>query len=135
MDAALREAVRKRASGRCEYCHLPQEFSELHFHVEHIIARQHGGMDESENLAQACPECNLAKGPNLTAIDPETGAVVRLFHPRRDKWSEHFALEGNRVIGKSDIGRATTRLLRMNLPERVRIRDVLRASEAADEFT
>jgi hypothetical protein len=49
---------------------------------------QHGGGDDADNLALACPDCNLRKGPNLTGIDPETGAVVRLFHPRRDVGSE-----------------------------------------------
>jgi 5-methylcytosine-specific restriction endonuclease McrA len=70
MDAALREFVRQRAAGLCEYCHLPQEFSELVFHVEHIIPRQHAKDDSAENLAVACPACNLVKGPNLTGIDP-----------------------------------------------------------------
>jgi hypothetical protein len=36
MDAALRQFVIERAGDRCEYCHLPQDFSELRFHVEHI---------------------------------------------------------------------------------------------------
>jgi hypothetical protein len=92
MDAALVELVRRRAAGRCEYCHLPQQFSELRFHVEHIIPRQHGGTDDAENLALACPDCNLVKGPNLTGVEPGTHQVVRLFHPRRDTWAEHFTL-------------------------------------------
>jgi hypothetical protein len=33
MDTALRELVRSRAGSRCEYCHLPEQFSELHFHI------------------------------------------------------------------------------------------------------
>ena len=28
------------------------------YHVGHIVARQHGGTDESENLALACYHCN-----------------------------------------------------------------------------
>ncbi|MGA2175884.1 MAG: HNH endonuclease signature motif containing protein [Verrucomicrobiota bacterium] len=103
MDAALREFVRQRAGDRCEYCHLPQEFSELHFHVEHIIPRQHGGTEDSRNLALACPECNLAKGPNLTGIEPDRGKVVRLFDPRRDKWTQHFAYDGARIAGKTSV--------------------------------
>jgi 5-methylcytosine-specific restriction endonuclease McrA len=61
MDAGLRELVRQRAGDCCEYCRLPQKVSELRFHVEHVIPRQHGGSDEFENLALACPECNLHK--------------------------------------------------------------------------
>jgi 5-methylcytosine-specific restriction endonuclease McrA len=125
MDAALRRVVRQWAGGRCEYCHLPEEFSELSFHVEHIIPRQHGGTDDPENLALACPECNLRKGPNLTAIEPAKRKVVRLFHPRQDKWNEHFAYRGARIAGKTSIGLATASLLRINDEERLRIRALL----------
>ena len=125
MDAALREFVRKRAGDRCEYCLLPQEVSELHFHIEHIIPRQHGGTDDRENLALACPDCNLVKGPNLTGIEPATGKVVRLFDPRRDRWDDHFAYDGPRIDGRTLIGRATVSLLRINNPERLRVRTLL----------
>jgi 5-methylcytosine-specific restriction endonuclease McrA len=68
MDAAAVRFVRQRAAERCEYCGLPQKFSGLRFHIEHIVARQHGGSDESSNLALACPECNLRKETNLTVL-------------------------------------------------------------------
>ncbi len=125
MDAALRQLVRRRAGDRCEYCHLPQEFSELHFHVEHIIPRQHGGTDAPGNLALACPNCNLVKGPNLTAVEPGTRRVLRLFHPRRDKWIRHFGYSGAQIVGRTSIGRTTVSLLRMNDPERLRVRALL----------
>ncbi len=125
MDPALRELVRSRAGARCEYCHLPQEFSELRFHIEHIIPRQHSGPDDSENLALACPNCNLLKGPNLTVVDPDTKRVVRLCHPRRDKWSEHFVQDGARISGKTPVGRATVSLLKMNDPQRLEVRALI----------
>jgi hypothetical protein len=75
MDVKLRQFVRMRAGQHCEYCRLPQEFSELRFHIEHVTPRQHGGDDDADNLALACPDCNLRKGPNLTGIDPNTGEV------------------------------------------------------------
>ena len=81
MDAATRDLVRRRAANRCEYCLLPQEYSDLTHHIEHIVAKQHGGTDEVENLALACHRCNLRKGPNLTGIDPTTTTVEPLFHP------------------------------------------------------
>jgi len=62
MDAQLRQSVRVRAAYQCEYCRFPQELSELRFHIEHIIPRQHGGGDDADNLALACPNCNLRKG-------------------------------------------------------------------------
>jgi hypothetical protein len=125
MDAALREFVRERADGRCEYCHLPQEFSELIFHVEHIIPRQHCNDDTAENLAVACPACNLVKGPNLTGIDPLTKKVTTLFHPRREKWNEHFGYDGTRILGKTSVGRTTVSLLKMNDAYRLRVRALL----------
>ena len=124
MDPALRLLVRARADDRCEYCGLPQDLSELRFHVEHIVPRQHGGDDDPNNLALACPDCNLRKGPNLSAIDPESQQVVRLFNPRRDSWATHFAFRGERIAGLTPTGRATANLLAVNEPERLRIRRV-----------
>jgi 5-methylcytosine-specific restriction endonuclease McrA len=125
MDAHLRQSVRARAAYHCEYCRLPQEFSELRFHIEHVIPRQHGGGDDADNLALACPDCNLRKGPNLTGIDPETREVVRLFHPRRDVWSDHFRYEASAVVGATAVGRTTISLLQMNDPERRRVRELI----------
>ena len=125
MDAALRELVRSRAGSRCEYCLLPQQFSQLQFHVEHIIPRQHGGADNAENLALACPDCNLLKGPNLTGLERGTHRPVRLFHPRRDKWPAHFVQAGARIVGKTPVGRVTVSLLRMNEAQRLAVRALL----------
>ena len=125
MDAESRQFVRTRAAYQCEYCRLPQEFSELRFHIEHIVPRQHGGADHLDNLALACPHCNLHKGPNLTGIDPQTGEVIRLFDPRRDAWFEHFRFDTVEIIGLTPKGRATASLLEMNHPERLRVRELI----------
>jgi hypothetical protein len=114
MDARLRQLVRERAQDRCEYCHMEQFREPLPFPVEHIIARQHGGGDNPDNLAPACHHCNLRKGPNLTGMDPLDGRVVRLFHPRQDSWEKHFLRQGGEIVGTTPVGRATVRLLRMN---------------------
>ncbi len=129
MDAATRQTVRSRASGRCEYCLLRQEDSELSHHIEHIVARQHGGGDEDGNLALACHRCNLRKGPNLSGLDPVSNELVPLFHPRRDRWSEHFEFAGARILGLTPVGRATVRLLAMNDARRLDLRSVLLARE------
>jgi hypothetical protein len=97
MDRALRELVRARALRRCEYCWLQQAMVPLvTFHVDHIVPRKHGVGDGDDNLALACFHCNLHKGPNLTGIDPDTGSVVLLFHPRSEVWDEHFFAQGAR---------------------------------------
>jgi hypothetical protein len=126
MDARLRELVRQRAGDRCEYCRLRQQHDRFRtFHVEHIVARQHRGSDDLENLAWACYQCNAHKGTNLATFDPDTNEVVRLLHRRRDQWVEHFALEGLRVVGRTAIGRTTAWLSQMNSEERVGLRSVL----------
>jgi hypothetical protein len=130
MEAFVRDLVRDRAGLRCEYCRAPQEFSELRFHIEHIVPRQHGGDNSVENLALACPDCNLHKGPNLTGIDPNSGTIVRLFHPRREGWTEHFGYVGFRIVGQTAIGRTTAALLKMNDVDRLRVREALRRLDA-----
>ena len=93
------------------------------YHVEHIVARQHGGGDDSGNLALACYHCNAHKGPNLSGLDPESGALVRLFHPRQDQWDEHFERNGVLIVGRTAVGRATVGLLKMNAADRRRLRE------------
>lgn len=92
------------------------------FHVDHILPRKHGGGDGDDNLALACFHCNLHKGPNLTGIDPDTGAIVLLFHPRHEVWDEHFFAQGAMIMGKTPVGRATARVLDMNTPTRLELR-------------
>ncbi len=131
MDATTRELVRHRAGHRCEYCRLPQAAAPYFaFHVEHVRAKQHHGGDEAENLALACPFCNRFKGPNLSAIDPETGTVVPIFNPRTQSWQEHFILMGVEIVGRTPVGRATSALLKMNDEPRLEMRfELLRNAE------
>jgi hypothetical protein len=132
MDETTRELVRRRAGQRCEYCRLHEEDDPLFaFHIEHIIARQHGGTDSLSNLALACHQDNLHKGPNLTGIDPITKKLTRLFNPRRHKWSRHFCWDGPILVGRTAIGRTTIAVLGMNLPHRITLREALMASGRA----
>jgi hypothetical protein len=124
ISTALRKLVKERAGNQCEYCGLHQDQSLLSFHVEHIVPRQHGGLSTLENLALACPNCNLHKGPNLTGIDPITGAVTRPFHPRQDRWADHHRAVEGRISGQSDVGRTTISVLAMNDEDQLRLRSV-----------
>ena len=67
--------------------------------------------------------CNAHKGPNLSGLDPESGALVRLFHPRQDQWDEHFERNGVLIVGRTAVGRATVGLLKMNAADRRRLRE------------
>jgi cation diffusion facilitator CzcD-associated flavoprotein CzcO len=97
----------------------------LTFPVDHVIARQHHGATTESNLALACGYCNLHKGPNIAGIDPQTGNLTRLFHPRSDKWREHFRLDGAVVVGLSDVARATISVLAINHPIQTAVRQTL----------
>jgi hypothetical protein len=127
----LREAVRNRAGGRCEYCRLRQEHYRLWRHqIEHVIPKKHGGTDDEDNLALACVRCNLGKASNLSGIDGETWRIVTLFNPRTDDWFDHFGFDGPRIVGLTPTGRATVSVLNMNEPDRLRLRmELLRNDE------
>ena len=126
----MRQQVRHRAANTCEYCRLPETASVFAHQVDHIIAVQHGGLDDLDNLCLSCIRCNLKKGPNIASIDPKDIGleVVELFHPRRHRWSDHFSLGPNgHIQGITAQGRATSRLLEFNAPERLQLRRVLMA--------
>ncbi|MCI0358284.1 MAG: HNH endonuclease [Planctomycetaceae bacterium] len=125
MATALERAVWQRAGSACEYCHLAQIFDPLPFQLDHVIARQHGGQTTEENLALSCLFCNKHKGPNIAGIDPQSRRLVRLFHPRRDKWSRHFQWSGAILVGRTAIGRATIEVLAINHPQNVALRRAL----------
>jgi hypothetical protein len=125
MDTATRTLVWARAGGRCEYCGIHQDHAELTHHIEHIIARKHGGSDDPSNLCVACERCNLFKGSDLSGIDPQTGRLEPLFHPRAQAWAEHFELHGPLVVGLTPTGRTTVRVLSMNAGQRLQLRAAL----------
>lgn len=126
IGAATRRLIRERAEQRCEYCRTRQDDEPfITYQIEHVIAIQHGGGDEEDNLALACSHCNLHKGPNLSGIDPDTGNVEPLFHPRRQRWAEHFEFRGPEILGRTSSGRATARLLKVNAPARIDLRQEL----------
>jgi hypothetical protein len=97
----------------------------LPFHLDRIVARQHGGETTLENLAFACCHCNRYKGPNVVRVDPQSRRIVRLFDPRQHVWDEHFRWRGARLIRKTPSGRATIRLLRINRDKAVETRELL----------
>lgn len=123
IPAVTRALVIERAGQRCEYCRRHQEVSPLApLQVEHIVPRKHGGTDDIDYLAAACIDCNLRKGPNLTGIDPETGAITPLLDPRRHLWSDHFRWDGLELIAPTAIGLTTIRVLELNSDDRIEVR-------------
>ena len=54
--------------------------------------------------------------------------MVPLFHPRRQRWRDHFAWDDTftRIVGLTPAGRATVRELHLNRNGLVNLRRVLR---------
>ena len=126
MKASTRVLVRSRAGRRCEYCRLHEADLPLYpFHIEHILAKKHGGGDEASNLAWSCHYCNLAKSSSLSGRDALTGRIVVLFNPRRQRWKRHFEWDGPRLVGRTPCGRATIAVLNINVPHRIGLRELL----------
>lgn len=94
------------------------------FTVDHIIPQALGGSDDLDNLCLACWDCNRIKQAHVTGIDPSSGNRVPLFHPHRQRWSDHFAWEqdGAVIVGTTEVGRATVEQLQLNRPFLVRAR-------------
>jgi hypothetical protein len=125
VPAALRRLVRERAGECCEYCLIPEKLTLASHWVDHVVAEKHGGQTEEGNLALSCALCNQRKGSDLTSIDPQTGQITPLFHPRRDRWLDHFRLAEGRIEPLTPTGRVTVRLLQLNHPDRIEERELM----------
>ena len=115
----LKTEIHGLARARCEYCLIGEIFSEKPHEFDHIIATQHGGQTQRDNICLACFECNRQKGPNLCSVDPATGDVERLFDPRHQTWNDHFVQRGAFIDPISPVGRATIRVLNLNSANRI----------------
>ena len=116
ISESTRQLVRRRAQHICEYCHSSEEASAAQFAIDHIHPRALGGPDTPDNLALACQRCNGYRYNFTTGTDPTTQAILPLFKPRQQKWSDHFiwTADGLRILGLTPTGRATCQRLDLN---------------------
>ena len=131
LRAELAAEVQTRAGQRCEYCKMHQALQGASFHIEHVLPSSLGGPTKLENLAFACPSCNLHKSDQTEATDSLTGNQAPLFNPRRDEWDDHFCFQDYRIEGLTPVGRATVAALYFNSDRRLLIR---KAEELFDLF-
>jgi len=82
-------------------------------------------MSVFDNLAYCCIFCNRYKGSDVAAIDSRTGEAIRLFHPRMQRWPDHFRIFGGLIEPMTPEGEVTARLLRFNQAERIVERVIL----------
>jgi hypothetical protein len=85
------------------------------------------GTHDLENLAWSYQGCNSRKYVAVEALDPVTGQTAPLYHPRHDRWLEHFAWneDATLIIGLTPTGRATVEKLQLNRLGVVNLRRVL----------
>ncbi len=119
--------VVERAKGCCEYCRSQVRFAMQPFSVEHIVPRSRGGKTEFENLALACQGCNNHKYTKTKWRDPVIGDIVTLYHPRFQRWRDHFAWNEDctLIIGLTPIGLATVEAIYLNREGLINLRRVL----------
>lgn len=129
ISAELQRFVAERADHLREYCLVHEDDRGFGCHVDHIISEKHGGLTEESNLAYACAPCNRAKGSDIGSLTKESGSFVRLYNPRIDKWHEHFKIDGSQIIGLTEVGRVTVKILRLNDEERRLEREILVAQQ------
>ena len=130
VPAQLKREVFRLASGCCEYCRSQARFAMQPFAVEHIIPRSRDGVTASDNLCLACQGCNNHKYNRTEALDPITERVVPFFHPRRDRWSDHFnwSSDATFILGLSPTRRATVASLQLNRTGLLNLRRILFAA-------
>jgi hypothetical protein len=75
----------------------------------------------------------VGKHAQTQGVDPFSGLVVPLFHPRRDRWRDHFEWSNDylRLKGRSPMGWATIRAIGLNGARYRRQRRLLRQAMAA----
>lgn len=118
ISSSLRLLVTKRANRICEYCLAFEGHAYLKFQMEHIISIKHGGKTDADNLALSCFYSNNSKGTDLgTLLNQEK--FIRFYHPRKDKWSDHFKLHEHIFIPKTPIGEGTIKILQLNQENRL----------------
>jgi hypothetical protein len=119
--------VKREARDCCEYCGAQEAYSPDTFSIEHIQPIAKGGTSGFANLANACQGCNNRKYTRVEAIDPLTGDLVPLYHPRRERWAVHFTWNEDftRMLGLSPTGRATIEALALNRKGVVNLRRLL----------
>lgn len=112
----LKNQIEQADIHRCCYCLTSENNSGIPMTYDHIYPVSKGGKTTFENLCLACRSCNEFKRNLTEAIDPLTGEIHALFHPRLQQWSAHFrwSLDGTKIEGLTPIGRGTISALQMN---------------------
>ena len=118
--------IQERAKFRCEYCQILEDYVQQ-FVNEHIIPLSKGGDSSLDNMANACGRCNNHKYNKTEGVDLVTKKNFPIFHPRKDKWLDHFAWSEDYklIVGLTPIGRVTIEHLQLNRAKLQNLRELL----------
>lgn len=93
--------------------------------MDHIVARQHGGATELENLASPASIATALMARTLPALIRIAAKSFACSIPDANSWTEHFVWNGPQLQARTQIGRVTIALLLINDPEVVAVRKAL----------
>ena len=79
----------KESNGNCYYCGLPL-YDAVAIHIDHLIPKAKGGVDDKYNLVLTCNFCNMAK------CDHELPTFLNWLKHIRLGSFECFAIKENR---------------------------------------
>jgi len=113
LPADVRELVRQRASGTCEYCGISETDAGGELTTDHFQPRTKGGSDKDDNLLYCCHRCNQYKADYW----PSDVDSPVLWNPRLEHKDTHLlALADGRLLPITVTGEFTLCRLRLNRP-------------------
>ncbi len=111
LTASIREQVRHRAQGACEFCGITEIDAGGMLTIDHFQPRTKSGSDTLENLIYACIACNQYKQDYW----PRTETAPILWNPRKEAASQHFVeQEDGELTALTPTGVFTIQRLRLN---------------------
>ena len=120
-----KQELRKDFLYSCAYCTTSEKELHKDFQIDHYLPQSKYPelANDYLNLIWSCQECNNSKD------DYDSNATKKIFRPDKYDYSEHFELDGDKLIGKTpDVGFPTVILLNLN-SKRLRTLRFIRSEE------
>ena len=94
----LRQFVRQRAGGCCEYCLVPESHNPCASRSRSRCCSANTAAPRKKTILRCAAPCATSIRELIwPRSHPDTGDIMRLYHPRHDRWSDHFEIEGGRI--------------------------------------
>lgn len=105
----IKEVLLKMSHDKCSFCECNVVEESKYMEVEHFFAKSiyESKVVDWDNLLPACKRCNGCKSDHDVAIEP-------IIHPVNDKPNEHLKFNLYFLKGKTELGKTTMKILRLN---------------------